>query len=96
MTKLWQQIPKTHRRCGRCGKTFSGRPGLSAHLRDKHKVEPQISDFQPAARPRAVDREPSIADQVIEAIQNAIAGEPVDRAIEAMFPDEITEARRAR
>jgi hypothetical protein len=68
MSAPYQEVPSTHRRCGKCLKVFLGRAGLADHFRMKHGRDPLVSDFLPVIKPEQADREVSFADRTIQAI----------------------------
>lgn len=65
--------------CPHCERRFADRNGLYLHIKAKHGRKLAAS-LRPAA-----NREPSMADLVIEAQLARIMGEPVDEDIAEMF-----------
>lgn len=85
--------PAPRQACPHCGRGFADINGAYSHVRAKHGKAA-------AARFRrehmsAEEHEPSMGEQLVDAIAAAHAGEPVPEHIALMFPDEIAAARRA-
>lgn len=72
--------------CPYCERSFAEPNARYQHIKHKHPGEKQLRP------PR--DDEPSMASRLIDAQLDAAMGGSVPEHIEAMFPDEIKEARR--
>ena len=76
--------------CSHCGRVCKDQHSMWQHTKAKHGPK--------AARavrpPRRETEEPSLADELIEAIQGAYAGEPVPRHLFLMFRDQFPRAAK--
>lgn len=76
--------------CPHCGRPFAPKDARWQHAKSKHGRKAGA-----ALRPGGFDRgPPSIGKRLVDGIEAAACGEPVEPDIAAMFPDQIAAARR--
>jgi hypothetical protein len=75
--------------CPHCGALFADRNDVYQHIKRRHggKLARQY-------RPSVIEqRDPSLASELVDALVSAACGEPVPDYIEAMFPEDVADAR---
>lgn len=82
--------------CPNCGRSFADDNAAYQHSKAKHSGKAARAFRQEVRRESRTEREPSAADELVDALLAAACGEDVPEHIELMFPDEIAEARRGR
>lgn len=80
--------------CGACKAGFGSDKAVRLHIGDAHPKAQSVGVYRRTSHVDGPDYEPSVGEELADALLAARCGESVPEHIALMFPDEIAEARR--